>query len=194
MPPPTIGMQIDNILESLHHLSSTQLYIITVTFMALATFLILSPAGTPLLNSNVDDVVTKINTTKSTNTTKPNSNPSTSATPAIYGYIRMINFIGLACFLASLVAFFNNAEAYSSSSPILYRFLIGWSAYLAYFFSFNGVSIIYDNLDHMVVVVADDTTAGHHSNNRYSTSAAPTRYAPFLFLVVNHNSYHQTGA
>lgn len=180
MPPPSIGMQIDNLLERLNHLSSTQLYIITVTFMALATFIILSPAGTPLLNSDVD-------VTKATTPTKPSNHQVgvTSAAPAIYGYLRMINFIGLACFLASLVAFFNNAEVYSSSSPILYRFLIGWSAYLAYFFSFNGVSIIYDNLDPVVaedgnVISSGSTTS---SNNQYSTSSAATRYAPLLLHI-----------
>ena len=167
MPPPTIGMQIDNVLERLNHLSSTQLYVMTVTVMALATFLILSPAGTPLLNS--DEVpVAVVKTTKA----------KAKAVPAIHGYLRMINFIGLACFLASLVAFFNSAEAYSSSSPIVYRFLIGWCAYLAYFFSFNGVSIIYDNLD---PVVAEETTTNHNNTTPY---AAVTRYASVLVISV----------
>lgn len=182
MPPPTIGMQIDNMLESLNHLSSTQLYIITVTFMAVATFLILSPAGTPLLNSDVD--VTKATPTKP----QQLSRTSTTAAPAIYGYLRMINFMGLACFLASLVAFFNNAEAYSSSSPILYRFLIGWSAYLAYFFSFNGVSIIYDNLDPVVVEEAGSAIMTSNRSSSYppatSAVAATRRYAPLLPRVA----------
>ena len=189
MPPPTIGMQIDNIIEGLNHLSSTQLYIITVTCMAIATFIILSPAGTPLLNSDIVDVTKAAAAAP----TKPsNSSKTSTAAPAIYGYLRMVNFIGLACFLASLVAFFNNAEAYSSSSPILYRFLIGWSAYLAYFFSFNGVSIIYDNLDDPVAEEGNsiNTNTSNNNNNQYSTSTTMRYAAPFLSSHSFNRSFY----
>lgn len=156
MEPTTIGMRIDNILEQMNHLSSTQLYMFFVTVMAIAAVLILSPAGTSNDDDNVvtdASMIKKPSTTNVESTRNRNSSNRKPPAPAIYGYLRMINFIFTACFLASLVAFFNNAGAYSSSAPILYRFLLGWSAYLAYFFSFAGVTLMYD-LDQETVAVS----------------------------------------
>jgi hypothetical protein len=126
----TPGARLDQFLNHFQQLSSMELYIGTVTLMALAALIVLYPAG----------VSHEEETTKEKPPVALTTKPSRPL-PAWHGYVRLVNFFLLACFLASLVAFFTRVP---DASPILYRYLLGWSAYLVYFFSFSGVSLIYD--------------------------------------------------
>jgi hydroxymethylglutaryl-CoA reductase (NADPH) len=171
--------QLELVLEQMNNLNSTQLYVLTVTLMALAAFLVLSPAGVTIASSTT--TTSKKNDTVNPEKKKKNLHLNTNATspslptPAWYGYMRLINFVLMACFLASLVAFFSNASSSSESAPLLYRFLFGWSAYLAYFFSFSGVSLLYDLDDHSndaserTTVSADAMLQQQQQQQHYST-------------------------
>lgn len=168
---PTLGLRLDAALAraaaAADALSSTQLYVATVTVMVLVSFAVLSPAHPAHRSGNgAEERREEPGAANSTTTANDNSGSHTSSRgavkPAWHGCLRTVNFAALACFLASLVAFFNNAQAYSAQAPILYKFLLGWSAYLGYFFSFSGVSLLYDSLDEDKVEAA--------------AAAAPPRY------------------
>ena len=128
----TLGMRLDQFLSRCQALSSIELYMCTVTMMALAALIVLYPAG---VSSPPEESTAAASqrTTKKTTTTK--------VRPAWHGPLRLVNFLLLAGFLASLVAFFTLDPG---STRIRSRYLLGWSLYLVYFFSFCGISILYD--------------------------------------------------
>ena len=56
----TIGKKLDNFIGRLNHLSSTQLYVLTVTFMALVACIILLPVSNAFHEKEVEaDTVSK---------------------------------------------------------------------------------------------------------------------------------------
>ena len=142
--PVTLGMRLDSALEYVDTLSSTQLYVLTCTIMVAVSFAVLS-AHPDMQNSSTEDeqLTTALKNNSSSSSSKPTEKPKW------HGVLRFCNLSIIACFLISIVAFFLNGTAYSQDTSILYCFLLGWSAFLGYFFSFSGISLFYDNIQNM---------------------------------------------
>jgi hypothetical protein len=140
----TVGMRLDAFLDALSTrmdaVTSTHVYLFTVAVMIIGSFLLLS-------TGQLDQPETKNIAIARVEKVSVAPVKKASDKPAWYAYVRFMNFTLLACFLASLVAFFQRASIFNSETPILYKFLIGWSIYLGYFFSFSGVSLLYDSLE-----------------------------------------------
>jgi hypothetical protein len=163
----TAGMRLDAFLDvlstSIDAVTSTHVYLFTVAVMIVASFIMLSTGQLDQPEPNNiavarDEKVTSAAPTKSSNK------------PAWYAYVRFMNFAFLACFLASLVAFFQRASIFNAETPILYKFLIGWSIYLGYFFSFSGVSLLYDSLEEV------DQQSRYVSRSTCALSVFSTKY------------------
>jgi hypothetical protein len=140
----TVGQTLDALLSGWDGMSTVQVYVVTVSIMIVASFIILSP---PPTNDDNAAVLQAQMAAQSRVAVVGKSSRPTLRKPAWHGWVRLLNFVALATFLISLVAFFSDATLYSADKPILYRFLIGWSIYLCYFFSFSGVSLLYDSLE-----------------------------------------------
>jgi hypothetical protein len=144
----TVGQTLDALLSSWDELSTVQVYVVTVSIMIVASFIILSPPPTNDSNAAAASAMQQqLEEAQSRVAAMAKSSRPAQQKPAWHGWVRLLNFVALATFLISLVAFFSDATHYSADKPILYRFLIGWSMYLCYFFSFSGVSLLYDSLE-----------------------------------------------
>jgi quinol-cytochrome oxidoreductase complex cytochrome b subunit len=134
----TVGMRLDAFLDNMGSLANKHVYLITIVVMIVASFLIMSTGQSdqPEPKKFVVAQSEKVST------------PTTASyKPSWYVYVRFLNFTFLVCFLASIVEFFWHASIYSSETTVMYKFLIEWSIYLSYYFSFSGVSLLYDSLE-----------------------------------------------
>lgn len=165
----TLGARLDQFLNHCQELSSMELYIGTVTLMALAALIVLYPAGV-----NHEEEAAK--EAKPVALSKP-SRPL----PVWHVYVRFVNFFLLACFLASLVAFFSRVP---DASPIVYRYLLGWSAYLVYFFSFSGVSLLYDMEEEAASFVA---ASASEKNSKTTTKTDSLKRYVIYYAFCNLN-------
>ena len=164
--PVTLGMRLDAALESLDNLSSTQLYLLMVTIMVSFAFAVLgaNPAtGLPNAPPPPPEQLQKISSSKPVEK------------PAWHGVVRFFNLTVIACFIISMVVFFLNGMDYSENIPVLYHFLLGWSAFLVYFFSFSGISLFYDNMQDM-----EEQEKQHHQKQKPTSS----RYVPSKRMCI----------
>jgi hypothetical protein len=131
---PSLCMQLDEALDTLDSLSSTQLYGAIVGFTVIACWAILAMSGTadtPELPAPTGSVVTK--------TIHKGPEPR-------WHIFRWVNVFAVVVFAWSVADFSLNATTYwnDSDSNVLFQFLIGWSSLLCYFFGFFGVSFVHD--------------------------------------------------
>lgn len=134
--PTALHRHLDDALHKLDSLSSTQLYglIVVLTVFCCAAILVMSD------QPELPDLPASQKTHKST--TKATSNGPEPR----WHIFRWVNVIAVVVFAWSVADFSLNATSYwnDSDSNVLFKFLIGWSLLLCYFFSFFGVSFVHD--------------------------------------------------
>jgi hypothetical protein len=127
--PVSLGMKLDAMLQQVDSLSSTTLYAVIVGFTVVISFL--------LLGSGVQDVPQL----SSSPTLKKASFASQGPQPKWF-VLRWLNYAAIVGFCVSVLSFAMNAQTYMKDSSVMFRFLIGWSLFLCYFFAFFGISFV----------------------------------------------------
>jgi hypothetical protein len=121
----TWGMRLDAALESLAHLSSPQLYALIVgATMCVSLALLGSPHPLPSLKASVDKVK------------RQPSGPQPK-----WHIFKWVNTAIVGCFAASVLEFTWHASEYWQD---MWKFCLGWSVFLCYFFGFFGVSFVHE--------------------------------------------------
>ncbi|GKY90582.1 hypothetical protein MPSEU_000031900 [Mayamaea pseudoterrestris] len=133
----SIGMHIDQAIDSFHSLSSTQLYTLIVGLIVLLTCYLLGsaplllPTGTSFENEHYAK--------------RPHARKESDGPEPRWHIFRYVSLVMVALFSASVVEFGLHARAYMRDSGRLLQFLVGWSVCLCYFFGFFGVSFVYNS-------------------------------------------------
>ena len=147
----TLGMRLDQFLDSWNHWNSTQLYLlIVVTTMALS-YAVLSqgPAAT---NSAEEMQWTTTTTTKHNNSNHHQTSNTHKTTPTAgpepkWHIFKWVNVVALALFVYSGVDFVWHQYTTVEPPTTMWKFLVAWSVLLCYFFGFFGVSLVHDTMD-----------------------------------------------
>ena len=148
--PTTLGMQLDDMIAQIDQLPSTQLYgLIVAATVGLCVVLL----GTGNSNLELQQHRQKQQQQQNDDLKKP---AKMAASPAVvdggkqpkWHIFKWINYIAVGAFLLSVCTFCSNASQYlhHESQGVLVQFLVGWSAFLLYFFGFFGVSLIHEDL------------------------------------------------
>jgi hydroxymethylglutaryl-CoA reductase (NADPH) len=141
---PTLGMQVDALVQQMDNLSSTQLYGLIVGLTILVSFVLLgSSADIPVsLRDTTKETSSSSSTPRKTTTVSSSSNRGPEPRWHIFTYV---NYAIVACFVASVAEFGRNASAYlAADDNVVLYFLVAWSVFLCYFFGFFGVSFVHD--------------------------------------------------
>ena len=200
--PPTLGMRLDLAIESLNHLSSTQLYILIVASTIAISYAVLSygPSSSPddTVVAGVVEVLGKRppKGAAAATTTKPiptsNNAAHARAGPEPKWHIfKWVNVAVMLLFVYSVVDFGWHGTIYSTSSaPTLWKFLVGWSVLLCYFFGFFGVSLVHDTMEPapaMGTITAAAAAATTTTNEPTNNSSEETRYVCCYAKLIAHS-------
>jgi hypothetical protein len=180
-------MQIDAVLDEIDRLSSTQLYAIIVAVTVVISFVLL---GT---HNQQDEILTAPTSVGNSNSisspSKKTANISAGPEPR-WHIFKWINWLAITAFILSVMEFGWNADQYlhSVSGTVLFRYLVGWSVFLGYFFGFFGVSFVHDIHAAEEDGTAQDnglaTTAGNNteaSNSSTTQDKASARYVHVMY-------------
>lgn len=166
----TLGMRLDQFLDSWNHWNSTQLYfLIVVTTMALS-YAVLSQ-GPAAANSAEEMQWTTTTATKQNNSNNKNNTHKTTPTAGPepkWHIFKWVNVVALALFVYSGVDFVWHQYTTVEPPTTLWKFLVAWSVLLCYFFGFFGVSLVHDTMDNV------ESTATGSSSNNINNAEAPT--------------------
>ena len=143
----TIGMRLDKVLSALDSLSSTQLYALIVGLTVIVCWGVLAMSHQPEIPELVSTTAAAVGSSSSSTPRKRREGPEPR-----WHFIRWANIVAVIIFAWSVADFSLNATTYwndSSDSNVLFKFLLGWSSLLCYFFGFFGVSFVHDHLADM---------------------------------------------
>ena len=141
----TLGMRLDRFLDSWNHWNSTQLYfLIVVTTMALS-YAVLSQGPAAATNSAAEMQQWKGHS-NSSSTRKTTTTPGGPPEPK-WHIFKWVNVVALALFVYSGVDFVWQQCTTVEPPTTIWKFLVGWSVLLCYFFGFFGVSLVHDTME-----------------------------------------------
>ena len=135
---PTMDASNPILREALHaidSLSSTQLYglIVVLSVFTCGVILVLSEQpAVPELTVQQPPLANK---------------PSQSGPEPRWHILKWFNCLVVTVFAWSLGDFIMNASDYVNEADIMFKFLVGWSVLVSYFFGFFGVSFVHDLQD-----------------------------------------------
>eukprot|EP00934_Nitzschia_sp_Nitz4_P003859 Nitzschia sp. Nitz4//scaffold111_size72815//67337//69346//NITZ4_005802-RA/size72815-snap-gene-0.104-mRNA-1//1//CDS//3329533216//3849//frame0 len=130
---PTIGMQLDAMLDELNNLSTSKLYGLIVA-ATIGLCLVLLGTGS---NAALDGSAAK-NFSVSVNANSTGKQPR-------WHIFKLVNYVAIFLFVGSVAQFGLNASTYLEQGNLA-SFVVGWSLFLCYFFGFFGVSFVYDDI------------------------------------------------
>lgn len=150
---PTLGMRIDNAIDKLDSLSSTQLYAIIVGIAVIVCWTLLATANQPEIPE-----LTSAAATRPATPARKREGPEPR-----WHIMQWANVVAVVTFIWSVVHFALNATTYwNMDTNVLLKFLILWGSLLCYFFGFFGVTFVHDLED----VEASETEAIVQKNVR----------------------------
>lgn len=151
----TVGMKLDRFISELDSVSPLSLYGAIVAFTIVISFSLVGSAPTSDLNA---PVAVRENT-KDERVVIAGPQPK-------WFVLKWLNYVSVFAFLVSVVTFSWNAQSYLQDSNSLFKFLIGWSLFMCYFFGFFGISFV-------DTTQFNTTTATNQNTNEPSSSATP---------------------
>ena len=131
-------MRLDQFLEDIEAMPSTQLYAILLATSVAFSFLLLN-CGSPPLPARTSSAVTQPAYIEKQRLVKPRS--PNEPQPKWF-ILKLLNYAAVFGFIISLAKFASNASTYLNDSSTLFQFLAGWSVFLCYFFGFFGISFV----------------------------------------------------
>eukprot|EP00542_Grammatophora_oceanica_P010723 CAMPEP_0194043422 /NCGR_PEP_ID=MMETSP0009_2-20130614/15053_1 /TAXON_ID=210454 /ORGANISM="Grammatophora oceanica, Strain CCMP 410" /LENGTH=635 /DNA_ID=CAMNT_0038687623 /DNA_START=65 /DNA_END=1972 /DNA_ORIENTATION=- len=132
----TVGMMLDQFLNRIDTMSSTQLYAAIVAVTVLISFSLLGSSGGVVQ----EDVVFPPPTTTSKTTAKKEQRRGLREPK--WFVLRWLNYAAIVGFIYSVYTFALHLEDYLQDSGAMLGFLTGWSLFLCYFFGFFGISFV----------------------------------------------------
>ena len=131
---PTLGMRLDNAIDKLDSLSSTQLYAIIVAIAVIVCWTLLATTA------NQPEIPELTSTA-----TRPASPKKREGPEPRWHFMQWANIVAVVTFVWSVVHFALNATTYwNMDTNVLLKFLILWGTLLCYFFGFFGVTFVHD--------------------------------------------------
>jgi len=119
----SVGMKLDSLLQHVDSLSSTTLYAVIVGITVVVSFV--------LLGSGVQDVPQV-----SSSPSLEKSRSASQGPQPKWFVLRWLNYAATVGFCVSVLSFTMHAQTYVKDSAAMFRFLLGWSLFLCYFFGF----------------------------------------------------------
>lgn len=127
----TIGTKLDRLISELDSVSPLSLYGAIVAFTIVISFSLVGSAPTSDLDAPVE-----------VRGNKKGEQVVTTGPQPKWFVLKWLNYVSVFAFLVSVITFSWNAQSYLQDSDSLFKFLIGWSLFMCYFFGFFGISFV----------------------------------------------------
>lgn len=141
---PTMGMRLDDAIQSLDNLNSTQLYVLIIVITIALSFTVL-PNGLPEPQQQ-QRAAPPPPLDAAAHTTRKRRTSIEGRPEPKWHIFKWVNYAALCVFLYSVFDFSMHCNVYVAESHTLAKFLVGWSVLLCYFFGFFGVSLVHDTM------------------------------------------------
>ena len=138
---PTLGERLDDLVDRIDSIPSTQLYIAAVVTSVVFSFMLLNSGGSDGMvdPARIPDSIARLPPVQRKK--RQGSGEDDEPEPK-WHILTILNYAAVTSFTSSVLYFATDASRFLADSASLLKFITGWSVFLCYFFGFFGISFV----------------------------------------------------